>query len=289
MPSGSSEEGMANFAELTKYTSKLFERYAPEARENARRLRVGMASGLTPPHRAAVGDAIGGYAVADQLDEGTLIKRLDAILTPVEREHVMAAYSVWLADEQRIASRMGADFIRERPDLARLANPAPQETPTKVELPASAASGIMANYLWEGLETGGKTPSGRGSLLATLKHGSQNDVRIREQMRASMLAALSPAHRAGVGQAIGRSFVSSTADDGTLSAEIDGLLSAEEKQRVVDAFATFVAEQRKDRSEMLKFMPDLPNIPQTAGMPNPGAILWRALLVVPPRGFVTQR
>jgi hypothetical protein len=288
---------MANFAELTKYTSKLFERYAPEARGNARRLRVGMVSGLTPPHRAAIGDAIGGYAVADRQDEDALIKRLDAILTPVEREHVMAAFSVWLDDEQRIASRMGADFIRERPDLARLANPAPQQTPGKVELPASAASRMMANYLTEGLETGGKTPSGRGSLLATLKYGSQNDVRIRGQMRALMLAALSPAHRAGVGQAIGRSVVSSTADDGTLSAEIDGLLSAKEKQRVVDAFATFVTEQRKARSEMLKmfpgsemqFMPDFPNIPQTTGMPNPGAILWRALLVVPPRGFVTQR
>jgi len=67
--------------------------------------------------------------------------------------------------------------------------------------------------------------------------------RVRQQLRVDLLSALTPLHRAAVGEFIGESALSEEPDANALARKIDAVLSSAEKRDVVAAFYRFLAAQ----------------------------------------------
>ncbi len=260
------------------------QRFIPEFDAIAIRFRARMIASLTPAHRAAVGDAIGRYAIADTQDKKALTNDIDRILSATEREHVVAALSAYVAETYGLFAKMLAEVARESPESVRM-NPN-QQSPVS-SLPGSSDAGsIVASWL----PTAGLMPNWlalgpqlllKPSSLSVIEFGRPQ---IRAHLRESMFGALTPVHREAAGRVLGQSAVSSTRDDAILSKQLDDVLTAPEKQHILESFATFVSEQHEAG---LVF-------PAAArgGLPTPnaGAVLWQALLLeqAGPMGFVTQ-
>ena len=68
----------------------------------------------------------------------------------------------------------------------------------------------------------------------------------RQQMRSGMLGALSPSDRPAIADAIAAYAVSADPDEATLAKRIDALLTAHERQRILDAYAQFSSQQKTE-------------------------------------------
>jgi hypothetical protein len=277
-------------------TMNFLQRFVPESEASSTRLRVQLIASLTPAHRAAVGEAIGRYAISDAQDKNALTNDIDRILSATEREHVVAAHSAWAAEQYVLFAKIMAEAARESPESSQqqllaqqLSVPPPIHAPPISGFHRSPDAGvIVANWLPTlGIEPNGfalvaKPLDPFSPLSAFLYSGSQT----RARVRGAMLGALTPAHREAVGRVLGQSAVSSIRDDAILSKQLDDVLTAHEKRQILESFAEFVSEER---SEEPGAGVAIPAAARGDRAPNAGAVLWRALLLEPNGGgFVTQ-
>ena len=100
-------------------TTNFLLRFVPESNASFARLRAQLIASLTPAHRAAVGEAIGRYAIADTQDKNALPNDIDRILSATERENVVAALSAHMAEQQVLFAKIMAEAARESSENVR--------------------------------------------------------------------------------------------------------------------------------------------------------------------------
>jgi hypothetical protein len=96
-------------------------------------------------------------------------------------------------------------------------------------------------------------------------------------------------HRQQIGETIGHAAVSATSSGARLSQELNMILTAGEQQSILAAFELFAAGQRAAQADVARWLPDWeadePPATESGEPLNPGAILWRALLI---QGITTR-
>lgn len=155
---------------------KRMQSFAPDHYQSVQRYRVAIISGLTPPHRAIIGDALGHCAVADNKDIDKLIQKIDTILTPGERDNIMSALDAHMDDQHAMSIRVAETITREFPDLVKKSNPVPQSSPQDIRpRPAVRASRVLANWLvHQAIESNGSETAKHDILVAFGFSGPNN-------------------------------------------------------------------------------------------------------------------
>ena len=85
---------------------QVFQQFAQQEEQLRQQMRSQILSSLTPVHRRAVGAAIGDLAIASNPDPQTAGKRLDAMLSPGERQRIIAAHSSFAAQSRQLHDSM---------------------------------------------------------------------------------------------------------------------------------------------------------------------------------------
>jgi hypothetical protein len=223
---------------------KRFQKWAAQGREGLHRLRVAMLDALTPDHRAAIGAAIGEYALATSPNKSALIESINGILTGAERDRVAAAMTAYLAEQEALRPAFEADFAREFPELAKSAQPI--ETPEPVrDVPPAQSGQILANWLLapqpQAIE---RVSFAQWHVLTPFDWSGPGSQQLRQQMRSEMLDALSRPTRSEIAAAIGRYAVSTDPDELALANAIDAMLSTTERHRILNAYSSFAVAQK---------------------------------------------
>lgn len=99
--------------------------------------------------------------------------------------------------------------------------------------------------------------------MAQMKASMKQLETLHHALRASMLAALSPAHRAYLGSVIGNLAIASKPDFKAAAAALDAKLSASEKSAILAAHTKFQAQMKTAMASMRQAMPH-------PSSPNPG-------------------
>ena len=264
----------------------------PDFQQSVQRYRIDMVAALSPDHRDAVGKALGRYAVTEKQNREDLMREVAAIVTPEEQEKILVALAAYVNDQQTMSAKAMQSILQEHPELLREANqPAEigiQRTPARG---AADAVRVLTNWLvLQAIEDNGSEEA-RLSILTAFNYSGTNNTQIRARLRQSILDALLPNQRARVAQAIAEAAVSTATNDAALAETLTRLLSADERQTILDAFEAFVSEQIQEqkfwRSRLLRLpraasmanhFPDLEALARQVKVSNPGAVLWRALL-----------
>lgn len=113
------------------------------------------------------------------------------------------------------------------------------------------------------------SPAQRQAMQKTIQEIRTKEVDLHRQYRAQVLNALTPEHRAAVAQAIGDMAISETPDAAATAKRIDGILTPDERQKVLAAQSQFVQQSRaamqQMHDQMQAVMPQHP-----AGWTHPG-------------------
>jgi len=285
--------------ELTKKlhqtTQRFFRQHAPQARESAQRLRVAMVESLSQSSGRAAAEAIGEYAIADSLNWDALIQRIDVILPPVEREKVDAVSSAWLAEQKTLGARMVEELRRQVPEFGQ---PEPSSDERAAAIRArtlesereaenyipqpSYASSTLVSHVLSSLDDVSWETSSPQAAMRLFKFSGPNHVSLRTRLRNSVLEAIAT-HRQQIGETIGHAAVSATSSGTSLSQELNMILTADERRSILAAFELFAAGQLAAQAEAARWRPDWeadePPATESAEPLDPGAILWRALLI----------
>ena len=184
---------------------------------------------------------IGRNLISLESDTSSLVEEIDGLLTATERQSIVDAMTSYGTHQE---SRLP---IYEA-ELRRLASELPNATPSASRIerekprpltPASDAASILANHL---LEPEPKTlenaDSAELNTVAPLNFGDSNTPKLREDLRAEMLAAIE-SKRGDIADELGRYAVSEKRNELTCAAALRGLLSEEEQQRILDAYRKF--------------------------------------------------
>jgi hypothetical protein len=92
-----------------------FERFAKQEEQLHQQMRSEILSALSPVHRRAVAATIGELAIAQNPDPQTAAKRLDAMLSPGERQRILAAHSSFRAQSRQLHEQMRSELQSEMP------------------------------------------------------------------------------------------------------------------------------------------------------------------------------
>jgi hypothetical protein len=272
---------------------KFFQRRAAQAREVLHKFRVAMLDALTPDHRAAIGAAIGAYALAASPNKSALIESINDILTQAERDRIAAAMTAYLAEQEAMRPAFEADFAREFPELAKTAQPNETQGPLPEVLPAQSSQ-ILANWLLGSQPRPIETMSfAQLQALTPFSWSGPESQQWRQQMRSEMLDALSHSNRSEIATAIGRYAVSTDPNDPALANAIDAMLSAAERHHILKAYSDFaVAQKTAFAKSQAQFETMRTQMPAGAAMPFPvqamsaepvdaGSVLMKSLITGP--------
>jgi hypothetical protein len=92
-----------------------FERFATQEQQLHQQMRGQILSSLTPVHLRAVGATIGDLAIAANPDPAAAAKRIDMILTPGERQRVLATLSSFFQQSRQLHDQMRTELNSELP------------------------------------------------------------------------------------------------------------------------------------------------------------------------------
>ncbi len=92
-----------------------FERFATQEEQLHLQMRSQILSSLTPVHLRAVGATIGDLAIAANPDPAAAAKRLDMILSPGERQRVLATVSSFFQQAKQLHDQMRTELNSELP------------------------------------------------------------------------------------------------------------------------------------------------------------------------------
>ncbi|HZY97264.1 MAG TPA: hypothetical protein VFE35_09185 [Candidatus Cybelea sp.] len=92
-----------------------FERYGSQEEQLHQQMRTQILSSLTPVHRRAVAATIGDLAVSTNPDPLAAAKRIDVILSPGERQRVLAAHQAFFNQSRQLHDQMRAELQSEMP------------------------------------------------------------------------------------------------------------------------------------------------------------------------------
>ncbi|MBV8654672.1 MAG: hypothetical protein JO160_01425 [Candidatus Eremiobacteraeota bacterium] len=109
---------------------------------------------------------------------------------------------------------------------------------------------------------GAPTDAQRQAMYQTFQTFHQKEEQLQRQFRAQVLGTLSPVHRSAVANVIGQLAISSNPNEQTAAAQIDALLSAGERQQIVNAHNAFRTQSKalheQFKAAMKSEMPDHP-------------------------------
>jgi hypothetical protein len=161
-------------------------------------------------------------------------------------------------------------FAHEFPDLAKNANPEPSQAPLLTAPPSMSAT-ILANWLPAPQPRPIETMTfAQSHVLTPFNWGGPDTGQLQQRLRSEVLGGLSQSDRSAIIGAVAQYAVSTDPDDALLAKRIDALLSADERQRILDAYAKFAAAQKaayaktQARFELMKAQ-----MPANAEMPFP--------------------
>ncbi len=92
-----------------------FERFASQEEQLHMQMRAQILGSLSPVHVRAVGATIGELAVAANPDPAAAAKRLDMILSPGERQRVLATLSSFFLQAKQLHDQMRDELRSEMP------------------------------------------------------------------------------------------------------------------------------------------------------------------------------
>ncbi|HEV3194801.1 MAG TPA: hypothetical protein VGZ06_01585 [Candidatus Cybelea sp.] len=92
-----------------------FQRFAEQEEQLHQQMRFQILSALSPVHRRAVGATIGDLAIAPNPDVTAAAKRIDALLSPGERQRVLAAHTAFFTQSRALHDQMRSEMRSEMP------------------------------------------------------------------------------------------------------------------------------------------------------------------------------
>jgi hypothetical protein len=92
-----------------------FQRFAAQEEQLHQQMRFQILSAMSPVHRRAVGATIGDLAIAPNPDLTAAAKRLDALLSPGERQRVLAAHTAFFTQSLQLHDQMRSELRSEMP------------------------------------------------------------------------------------------------------------------------------------------------------------------------------
>lgn len=250
---------------------KLFQTRAAQARERLHKFRIAVLDALMPDHRAAIGAAMGEYALAASPNKSALIESINAILTDAERDGIAAAMTAYLAEQEAMRPAFEADFAREFPELAKSAWPGETTQDPRPEVSPARSGQILANWLLAPQPRPIETMSfAQSHALTPFNWSDPESQQWRQRMRSEMLDALSQSNRSEIAAAIGRYAVSTDPAEPALAHAIDAMLSAAEQHRILTAYSDFAALQKTSFAQSrAQFDTMRTQMPAGAVMPSP--------------------
>lgn len=271
---------------------KLFQKRAAQARERLHKFRIAVLDALMPDHRAAIGAAMGEYALAASPNKSALIESINAILTDAERDGIAAAMTAYVAEQEATRPAFEADFAREFPELAKSARRGETTQEPRPEVSPARSGQILANWLLAPQPRPVESFA-QSHTLTPFNWSGPESQQWRRRMRSEMLDALSQSNRSEVAATIGRYAVSSDPPEPALAQAIDAMLSAAEQHRILTAYSDFAALQKTSFAEsraQLEMMRT--QVPAGAVMPSPdramsdvpgdaGLLLLKSLIAAP--------
>lgn len=214
---------------------RIFQQFRPELEQNRRQLMGAVTQALTPQQLAAIEADIGTDAVAVSPNETALTSEIDGVLTPPARAAIAAAFVQYAARQQLLSEQIQAALpMQQSGDVrVRLVGPTPQPV---AFVPADAARLLAHRPIGVGMLRPERAMD--SSLMAPV-------MQLRQTMRGRMLAALTPAHRAAVGELYGKIVMGESRVGQRVGAQIDALLTSAERQAILSAHAQYVADTVK--------------------------------------------
>lgn len=92
-----------------------FRQFAQQEMQLHQQMRWQMLAALTPVHRRAVGATIGDLAVEPSPDPQAAARRIDAILSPGERQRIITAHTNFAAQSRQLHEQMRTQLQAEMP------------------------------------------------------------------------------------------------------------------------------------------------------------------------------
>jgi hypothetical protein len=92
-----------------------FQRFAMQEEQLHQQMRFQILSAISPIHRRSVGATIGDLAIAPNPDLAAAAKRLDALLSPGERQRVLAANTAFFTQSRQLHDQMRSELRSEMP------------------------------------------------------------------------------------------------------------------------------------------------------------------------------
>ena len=92
-----------------------FERFAQQEEQLHQQMRWQILSTLSPIHRRAVAVTIGELAIAPNPDLQAAVKQMDAMLSPGERQRIVAAHASFAAQSRQLHEQMRTELQSEMP------------------------------------------------------------------------------------------------------------------------------------------------------------------------------
>lgn len=94
------------------------------------------------------------------------------------------------------------------------------------------------------------TAAQRQAIMKTFESFAQQEHQLREQLRAQVLASLTPAHKAAVANLIGQLAISPNPDPAVTAKQLDVLLSAGEQQHILALHSSFKSHVKALHDQM---------------------------------------
>ncbi len=94
------------------------------------------------------------------------------------------------------------------------------------------------------------TPTQRQAMYQTFQRFAGQERQLHDQMRSQVLASLTPIHRRAVAAEIGNLAIEPSPDPEAAAKRIDTILSPNERQRILEAHATFQSQSRQLHDQM---------------------------------------
>jgi hypothetical protein len=92
-----------------------FEQFAQQEEQLHQQMRWQILSALSPVHRRAVAATIGELAISPNPDSQAAAQRLDQILSPGERQRILAAHASFAAQSRQLHDQMRSQLQSEMP------------------------------------------------------------------------------------------------------------------------------------------------------------------------------
>jgi hypothetical protein len=102
-------------AEQRQAMQQTMQRFMAQEAQLHQQMRAQILSALTPVHRRAVAATIGELAIEPNPDTAAAAKRLDAMLSPGERQRILTAHSSFFDQSRQLHEQMRTELRSEMP------------------------------------------------------------------------------------------------------------------------------------------------------------------------------